>query len=157
MTDWQRLVDLRERRRTIALEAMGADRRVAEQRAGEARQAQSHVAQCEAARTGHWQATVASAGLSVGQLCDAAAGGRALDARIAAARHAFDAALDEAHAAERLLEASRERLRRAAGGVEKAGRMQERTQLAQRREADARLDAATEDVAAARWAAGRRA
>ena len=156
MTDWQRLVDLRERRRTIALEAMSADRRAAERLEEGARSAQAGVARCEDAKAQHWQSTLAGSGLDVAQLCGAAAWSRALDGRIGAARDAFEDALAQARAGERALEASRERLRRAAGGVEQAGRMRERTQAAQRRTDDLRLDSTTEDFAAARWAAARR-
>lgn len=156
MTDWQRLVDLRERRRAIALEAMNADQRAAEQLEGIARSAQAGLARCEDAKAGHWQSTLGEAGLNVAQLCGAAAWSRALDAQIGAARGEFEAALAQARAGERVLEASRERLRRAAGGVEKADRMRERTQVEQRRAADRRLDSHTEDFAAASWAAARR-
>lgn len=156
MTDWQRLVDLRERRRTIALEAMHADQRAAERLEDGARSAQAGVARCEDAKVQHWQSTLAEAGLDVAQLCGAAAWSQALDGRIGAARDAFETALAQARAGERALEASRERLRRAAGGVEQAGRMRERTQAEQRRADDLRLDSATEDFAAARWAAARR-
>ena len=156
MTDWQRLVDLRERRRTIALEAVNADQRAAERLEDGAWSAQAGVARCEDAKAQHWQATLGESGLNVAQLCGAAAWSRALDAQIGAARGAFEAALAQARAGERALEASRERLRRAAGGVEQAGRMRERTQAQQRRADDLRLDATTEDFAAARWAAVRR-
>jgi hypothetical protein len=156
MTDWQRLVDLRERRRTIALEAMNADQRAAERLEDGARSAQAGVARCEDAKADHWQSTLAESALNVAQLCGAAAWSRALDGQIGAARAAFEAALEQARAGERALEASRERLRRAAGGVEKADRMRERTQVERRRADDLRLDATTEDFAAARWAAARR-
>ena len=156
MTDWQRLVDLRERRRTIALEAMNTEQRAAERLEDGARSAQAGVARCEDAKTQHWQSTLAGTGLNVAQLCGAAAWSRALDGRIGAARGTFEAALAQARAGERALEASRERLRRAARGGEKADRMRERTQAEQRRAGDLRLDATIEDFAAARWAAARR-
>lgn len=156
MTDWQRLVDLRERRRGIALEAMHADQRASEQLEGMARSAQAGLARCEDAKAGHWQSTLGEAGLNVAQLCGAAAWSRALDGQIGAARGAFEAALAQARAGEGALEASRERLRLAAGGVEKAGRMRERTQVERCRAADRRLDSITEDFAAAGWVAARR-
>jgi len=46
-------------------------------------------------------------------------------------------------------------LRRAAGGVEKAARLAQQARAQERRRADDRLEAAAEDLAAARWAAQR--
>ena len=151
MIDWKRLVDVRERRRKLALETVVADRRSVEQGEGRVRDAQRALAHCEDTRTGHWQAVRAEAGLSVAQLADAASWNRVLDLQVARERAAVAEAAAQAEACARVLEASREALRRAAGGVEKADRMRERAQSLRRRLEDARVDAAAEEVAAARW------
>jgi hypothetical protein len=153
--DWRRLLDLRERRRRLALEAMLADRRAADACAGAARAAEALLGQVQAARTSHWQAVGADAGLSVASLAGAAAWSRVLDERIARERAAVAEAEVQARAQARVLAQSRAALRRAAGGVEKATRLSERARSLGRRLEDARLEATAEDVAAALWAARR--
>ena len=151
MIDWKRLIDVRERRRRLALETVHADRRAAEQGDGQVREARAALERCEDAKSGHWQAALADPALSVAQLSGAAAWSRVLDERIARERASVAEAAAHAQACARVLEASREALRRAAGGVEKADRMRERAQSLRRRLDDARVDAAAEEVAAARW------
>ena len=156
--DWKLLIDVRERRKKIALEAMLADRRAAEQSRGEARQAQAQWQRRVEAKVDLWHATrgaMAGGSFSVAQLCDATAWGGALDAQIAQEGVVVQKAQSMAHEREQVLEMSRGQLRHAAGGVEKAAHMQKRGNSLQRRVDEARTDAATEAVAATAWASRR--
>ena len=155
MIEWQRLLDLRERRRRLALEAMQADRRVADARAGAAHAAGAALARAHDTLAGHWQAAAAAPGLSVASLADAAAWSRVLGERIARERLAAAEAEALAQAGARALARSREALRRAAGGVEKATQLSERARSLGRRLEDARLEAGAQDLASARWSARR--
>ena len=151
MIDWQRLLDVRERRRQLALETVHADRRAAEQGDGRVAEAQAALSRSEHARVDHWQAVRTHAALDVAQLRGAADWHRVLDEQVARERASVAQAHEHAQACARALDASREALRLAAGGVEKADRMRERARSLARRLDDARVDAAAEDVAAARW------
>jgi len=149
--DWRRLHDVRERRRALALEAVAEDRRGLERSEAGVRAAEATLEASRAAQSSHWQAAREAPGLSVAQLGAAAAWSRALDRRIADEGAAVAEARARAEASARVLEASREALRRAAGGVEKATRMGERAQSLRRRLEDLRLESAAEEIAATRW------
>jgi hypothetical protein len=155
MIDWVRLEDLRERRRRVALEAMLADRRAADAQARALQAAEAARAVAERAKASHWQAAGADPALSVAALAGAAAWSRVLDAQIARERATVAQAQAQARACTRAAEASREALRRAAGGVEKAARLAQQARSTDRRQEDARLESAAEDLATARWAAQR--
>jgi hypothetical protein len=153
--DWLRIEDVRERRRRLALEAMHADRRAADAQPRVLHAAEAARAVAECAKTNHWQAAGADPGLNVAALAGAAAWSRVLDERIARERAAVAEAQAQAQACMRAAEASREALRRAAGGVEKAARLGQQARATGRRLEDARLESAAEDLATARWAAQR--
>ena len=153
MIDWLRLRDLREHRRGRALEVMLADRRTADASVGAVQAAQGALGQAENAKTRHWRAAAADPGLDIASLAAAAAWSRVLDGAIAREHSAVDEAEANARACARALARSREALIRAAGGVEKAGRLSESALSLGRWREDARLEEVAEDVAAARWAA----
>jgi len=155
MTDWLRLEDVRERRRRLALEKLAADRRAEQAQAGVVQAAEQARAVAEGAKASHWQAAAADPALSVSTLAGAAAWSRVLDERIARERAAVAEAKAVAEARTHAAEASREALRRAAGGVEKAARLAQLARAQERRRADDRVESAAEDLAAARWAAQR--
>jgi len=155
MIDWARLEDVRERRRRSALETMLADRRAADAQAAALRAAEEARAVAQRAKASHWQAAGADPALNVGALAGAAAWSRVLDERIAREGAAVARAQAQAQACAHAAQASREALRRAAGGVEKAARLAQQASALGRRREDARLESTAEDLAAARWAARR--
>jgi hypothetical protein len=155
---WDRLIEVRERRQRLAFEAMLAERRAAALSRAEAERELAAWQGRVDAKGAHWQATrgaLAGGGVSVAQLCAAAAWSGALDASIA--QQAGKVQRSEAAAAqsERALDASRERLRAAAGRVETATQTRAREHAKRQRLGDARTEVATEEFAAARWFAGR--
>jgi len=153
--DWTRLEDVRERRRRAALETMLADRRAAEAQAAALRAAEDARAVAQRAKASHWQVAGADPALNVGALAGAAAWSRVLDERIAREGAAVAQAQARAQACAHAAKASREALRRAASGVEKAARLAQQARAQDRRIEDARLESMAEDLAAARWAARR--
>jgi len=160
MIDWGRLVQVRERRKSIALQTMLAQRRAAEQSRA---QAQAQAAENErriAEKVAHWQAArsaLADGTVRAAGLCDAAAWSGALDARIAQQAQVAQQADAAAQEGERALDGRRAELRRAAGAVETACRVREREHERMRAVAESRLETATEDLVALRWSAQRRA
>jgi len=155
MIDWARLEEVRERRRRCALETMLADRRAADAQAAALRAAEDARAVAQRAKASHWQAAGADPALSVGALAGAAAWSRVLDERIAREGAAVVQAQAHAQACAHAAEASREALRRAASGVEKAARFAQEARAQGRRREDVRLESTADDLAAARWAARR--
>ena len=156
--DWALLIDVRERRKRSALEAMLADRRIADERRAAAVQAQAQREQRVDAKRQHWMDVrhgASAHGCSVSQWRDASAWSGALDAQIAQHDGALRAAQRAAEASERVLETSRRRLHEAAGSVEKATQMQQREGAQRQRLAEARAEDETEAVAATAWAARR--
>ncbi len=156
--DWTLLIDVRERRKRSALEAMLADRRVADERRAAALQAQAQREQRVDAKRQHWldvRHGASAEGCSVSQWRDASAWSGALDAQIAQHDDALRAAQAAAEASERGLDASRQRLRAAAGSVEKATQMQQRESAERQRRAEVHAEEDAEAVAAMAWAARR--
>jgi len=156
--DWALLIDVRERRKRSALEAMLADRRVDDERRSAVLQAQAQREQRVDAKRAHWTDTRQHAGAngcSVAQWRDASAWSGALDAQIAQHDDALRAAQAAAGESQRVLDASRRRLHEAAGSVEKASEMQRRQSAERQRRGEARADADAEAVAASAWAARR--
>jgi len=156
--DWARLVEVRERRKKLALQAMLADRREAERSRAAAQREADERERRVAAKLAHWQAArgaLASGAFNAAQLGTATAWSGVLDAGIAQQ----DGTLRDAHAAlaerERVLDTSRAALRRAASGVQKVVTLQQREHERAGRIAEARLDALNEDLAATRWSARR--
>jgi len=156
--EWDRLVDVHERRKKLALEAMLAERRAAEHSRAQAQREHAEWQQLVAAKATHWQAArgvFTSGGFNVAQLCDAAAWSGALDAAIAQQGQVVQQAQAASDERERALDASRAALRTAAGHVEKAARMQQRDLTERQRVSDARVEAVAEEFAATRWSARR--
>jgi hypothetical protein len=156
--DWDRLVDVRERRKRSALEAMLAERRAAERSREQLQREHAEREQLVAAKVAHWQAAraaLAEGGFDVAQLVAATAWSGALDAAIAQQHHVLQQAQAATAERERVLDASRAALRTAAGHVEKATRMRRRQMTQQQRSRDARVEALAEEVATTRWSAQR--
>lgn len=155
MTAWLRLEEVREHRRRLALEKLATDRRAEQAQADVVQAAELARAVAEGAKASHWQAAAADPALNVSALAGAAAWSRVLDGHIAREHAAVAEAKARAEACSRAAEASRDALRRAAGGVEKAARLAQQARAQERRRTDDRLEEAAEDLAAARWAAQR--
>lgn len=156
--EWQLLADLRERRKRIALEAMLAQRLDTERSREEAQRAHAEWQRCVEASQGHWHATrteMVGGAFNVAQLRHAAAWSGALEAQAAARLGMVQQAQAMAQERERLLDASREALRTAAGGVEKAEHMQRLERTRRALADDARIDTAVDELATTRWFAGR--
>ncbi|HKX42259.1 MAG TPA: serine kinase [Burkholderiaceae bacterium] len=152
--EWDRLIDVRERRKRSALEKMLAERREAERSRAQLQREQAEREQRAAAKVAHWQATRAALGEGgghVAQLVAATAWSGALDAAIAQQDRVVQQAQAASAERERALDASRAALRTAVGHVEKATRMQQRELKQQQRSRDACVDAQAEEVAAVRW------
>lgn len=156
--DWTLLIDVRERRKRSALEAMLAERRTADERRAAALQAQAQREQRVDAKRRHWldlRHSAAADGCSVAQWRDASAWSGALDAQIAQHDDALRVAQAAAAESERALDASRRRLHAAAGSVEKATQMQQRASVQRLRHAEVRAEEEAESVSAMAWAARR--
>lgn len=152
--DWTLLVEVRERRRTSALELVARERRAAAESLAAWQQAQARQQQQVNAKLQHWQATAGALSggeCQVAHLRQAGAWSGALDALIAQAGEAA-AQAGQAHAQrQQVLDASRLKLRTASGELEAAQQMQQRTRNEARRQREQRLDAATEEAAAQAW------
>ncbi len=158
--DLKRLIEIRERHRCVAQQAL-----VQEQRATEAQHAALQSAQAEwqrqvAARAQLWTDAARSAdagsSLSVSALRDMSAWSGSLDGGIVRAAQAAkdserDLALQQAR-----LEERRAHLRRAAGALGKAEALHERVCAESRGIAERRLDDAVDEAATQVWSSPRR-
>lgn len=156
--DWKVLVDVRERQRQAALEAVVREREAADAGQVQAQLARDRLQLQMAAKAGHWQSTaglLAGGDCSVAQLRQAGSWSRVLDREIAQAGQAALEAQAAALQRQQALEQSRRLLRAAAGELEKARQMQQRCRAEQQRLLDVRRDDATEDAAAQAWAVRR--
>lgn len=152
--DWQRLIDIRERRRKIALEALVIEQRAVGQSRMQLQSAQAVLQQRVSAKSGHWSAirhAMTAGEFNVSQLRDATAWGSALDVQIA---HQ-DRIVQQAHAVmmerQQGLAVRRRAVHAAAASVAKAQRMLEREQLQQQRLDELRNDAVIDDLASSSW------
>lgn len=153
--DWNRLVRVRERGRTTAVdearrEAADAERRVAEQQQAEAAWAAQH-----ASRQSLWTQVADTSALRVDELRDAATWSRRLDRHIAEAGAEAERRRAASEQQQRRVDESRDRVRRAAAACRRASEMAERVHAAQQRREAQRLDDVSEDVALRQWAARR--
>ena len=156
---WKTLIDVRERQKLAALEQVARDREVAEASQALALRAKAELVQCQQAKAGHWQATagaVNGGACNVGQLRSAAHWSGALDRQIAQAQGGVQKANDTSERHQKMLDVSRQQLRVAASGIEKARQMQQRERTEAQRLAGLRLDDITEELSAQAWAARRR-
>lgn len=158
--DWQRLAEVREHQKTLALGAVARDRAAAERSGALLQQAEDRRAQQQQDKLRHWEATrgaLAGGGCSMAELRQAGAWSGALDARIAEAERAAAQAL-EAHAErEQLLERSRRALRATQGELEKARRMHERERGERLRLEERRREDANDEAGTQAWALRRSA
>ena len=157
-SEWQMLADIRERRKRLTLEKMLGERRTAEHSRDAAQRARAEWQQRVAAQSDHGQATrvtAADGALDVGHLRQAAAWGGVLEARTRAQRGVAQQAEAAAQQCERLLDASRDRLRAAAASVEKVAHLQRLEAARRARADDARIDSDVDGLTATRWSARR--
>ena len=153
--DWSLLIQVRERYKTVAHEALVREREVTQRREAEAAQAHNEVQQRIAAKQALWQSTsVPAAGaISVASLRQTSAWSHALDGQIAQAAVAAGQAAQVAAQQQQQLEVKRRAMREAMGDLTKAEQMHERTRAEHRRRVDLRQEDATEDSASQVWAA----
>jgi len=152
--EWQRLVDIRERRETIAQQRVLAARRAADAAAAVVEAAARRLRDEVTAKATHWSATVDGARqghCSIEQLRSASAWSGVLDRQIERAAAGRDAAIADAVRADSALGVSRREHGVAARGVEKAQQLQEREAVRRRRAADMRQEDAADDFAAQAW------
>ena len=152
--EWQRLVDIRERRRAIAQQRVLAARRAADAAAAVVEAAARRLRDEVAARSTHWSSTIDGARqghCSIEQLRGASAWSGVLDRQIERAAAGRDAAIADAARADAALTRSRREHGAAMRGVEKAQQLHEREAARRGRAADARQEDAADDFAAQAW------
>ena len=156
--EWNRLVDIRERRAAIALQRLHVARRAAataaEAVADAARRHQDEVS----AKASHWTSTVDDAqggACRIEHLRSASAWSGVLDHQIARAAATCKGVIAEAARVDATLALARRAHGQATRGVEKAQQLQQRETAAERLRSEARQDDAAEDHAAQAWAARR--
>ena len=153
---WKTLIDVRERRKQLALAAMLAEQRAVEQSRAQMQLAQVEWQRCIDAKSDHWEAVrdaIAQGAVNIAQLTDAAAWSGALDTRISQHNALVQQAQIATSACEERLASSNQSLRRAAAGLMKAEEMWERQRVQQRRVTEAEADGAIEELAPITWAA----
>lgn len=156
--DWKLLIEVRERQKRTAMEAVARDRAAADESLAGLRQAHAQLQQQIDAKAAHWQATtgaLSGGACSVAQLRQASAWSGALDGHIASAATNVAQAQGVHQQREQLLNESRQRMRAAAGEVEKARQMQQRRLQQQRSLHEARQEDVAEEVASVAWSARR--
>lgn len=156
--DWKLLIEVRERQKRTAMEQVARDRSAAEESLALLQQAHAQLQQQVEAKASHWQATVGAlsgGACSVAQLRQASVWSGALDGHIATAATGVAQAQGEHLQREQVLQESRCRMRAAAGEVEKAQQMQQRSVQERRRLQEARLEDVAEEVASVSWASRR--
>jgi hypothetical protein len=156
--DWKLLIEVRERQKRTAMEAVARDRAAADQSLALLQQAHAQLQQQIDAKAAHWQATtgaLSGGACSVAQLRQASAWSGALDGHIATAATGVAQAQGLHQQREQVLQESRQRMRAAAGEVEKAQQMQQRRLQQQRRLHEARQEDVAEEVASVTWSSRR--
>ena len=152
--EWQRLVDIRERREAIAQQRVLAARRESDAAAALVEAAARRLREQVTAKAAHWSSTVDGARhgqCSIEQLRGASAWSGALDRQIERAAAGRDAAAGDAAHADAALQRSRRDHGVAVRGVEKAQRLHEREAARARRVADARQEDVADAFAAQAW------
>lgn len=152
---WETLIDVRERRKQLALAAMVAERRIVEQSRAQTQLAQAEQQRCIDAKSRHWQSirdAAAQGAVNVARLCDAVAWSNALDAGISRHNTIVQQAQADTTECEQRLVARSHSLRQAVAGLMKAEQMRERRRAQQRLVSDARADSAIDDFASITWA-----
>ena len=150
--DWKLLVQLRERHKLAAHEAVVRERRAAQEREAQLMQSRGALDEQVQAKAALWQQ--ASAGsIDMGALRQTAAWSGALDRHIAQARRQVSDAEHLACLQEQRVEQRRNELRQACGDLTKAEQMQTRERAAQRQLAETRAEDVAEEHAVQRWTA----
>ena len=150
--DWKLLVQLRERHKLAAHEAVVRERRAAQEREAQLMQSRGALDDQVQAKAALWQQ--ASAGtIEMGALRQTAAWSGALDRHIAQARSQVADAEHLAYLQEQRVLQRRDELRQACGDLTKAEQMEMRDRTAQRQLAETRADDVAEEHAVQRWTA----
>ena len=150
--DWKLLVQLRERHKLAAHEAVVHERRVAQAREAQLMQSRGALDEQVQAKAALWQQASAGA-IDMGALRQTAAWSGALDRHIAQARRQVSDAEHLAHLQAQRVEQRRTELRQACGDLTKAEQMQTRQRAAQRQLAETRAEDVAEEHAVQRWTA----
>ena len=150
--DWQRLIEVRRRHRTVAQDTVARERETVGRHEAQRDDAHAALRRQVDAQARLWTDTAGAAGgLSVSGLRDAAAWSRSLDADIAAATRAARDSEGQLAARQRDLEAARARLRAAASELRRAEEMDQRARADQRRTVERRSDEVADDTATQGW------
>ncbi len=148
--DWKLLVQLRQRHKLAAHEAVVRERRAAQEREAQLMQSRGALDEQVQAKAALWQQ--ASAGtIDMGALRQTAAWSGALDRHIAQARRQVSDAEHLAYVQDQRVEQRRSELRQACGDLSKAEQMQARDRAAQRQLAETRAEDVAEEHAVQRW------
>ena len=153
-TDWKQMIRLRERQRTVAMEATARERQALDESLEQLRAAQAHLAQQVAARSALWDGAAAALngqGCSVEHMQQTLVWSGALAAKVSQAGQ--EVQQTQSHAAQRNAqwEASRRALRAVAAKVEKAEQLQQRVRGDAARVAEQRLDEALAERSSGAW------
>ena len=153
---WKTLVEVRERRRQLALAAMLVEQRAVEQSRAGMQLAQAERQRYIDAKSAHWEGihdAMSQGTGNIAQLANAAAWSGVLDTRISQHNALVLQAQMATRACEARLASSSQFLRQAAAGLMKAEQMWERQRVQQRRATEAGADSAIEELAPITWAA----
>jgi len=150
--DWKLLVQLRERHKLAAHEAVARERRVAHEREAQLLQSRGALDEQVQAKAALWQQASAST-IDMGALRQTAAWSGALDRHIAQARRQVSDAEHLAYLQEQRVLQRRDELRQACGDLTKAEQMQTRERVARRQLAETRAEDVAEEHAVQRWTA----
>lgn len=153
-TDWPRLIQLRERQKLAAQQAVAQEREALQHRMGQLAQAHQVLGERQQHKQQLWQAQRAGGPIAVEQLRHASAYSRTLDRGIAEAAAGVGQAQQACRAQAGRLEQSRATLRSACADVQKAERMHERERAAARRLRAMRQDDAADEAALQAWGGG---
>jgi len=150
--DWKLLVQLRERHKVSAQEAVAHERRAAQEREAQVMQSRGALDEQVQAKAALWQ-QASSGAIDMGALRQTAAWSGALDRHIAQARRQVADAEHLAYLQEQRVLQRRNELRQACGDLTKAEQMQDRARTAQRQLAETRAEDVAEEHAVQRWTA----
>lgn len=150
--DWQRLIEVRRRHRTVAQDGVARERETVGRHEAQRDEAHAALQRRVDEQARMWSATTgAGSGLSISGLRDAAAWSRSLDAGIAEATRAARDTEDQLAARQRDLEAARARLRAAASELRRAEEMDQRARADRRRTVENRADEVADEAATQAW------
>jgi hypothetical protein len=153
--DWKLLTQVRDRHKVVAQEHVAHERRAADQRDAQVRQADARLQAQIDAKARLWQSTIGgqTGGFSVAELRQTSVWSRALDTRIAQAGATMRDAQQQAAQQQQRLDASRRQLRVAADEFQRAEQMGMRARAVQLRRLETRQEDAAEEAALQIWSA----